>query len=126
MKRTADIFLLLTLLVFAGILALFLTLTQKNGTKVIVRVDGVRSAAFSLHENRRYQIRGIGGTNALVVENSEAWLENADCPDCLCVKQGKISRAGESIICLPHQVVVELSGENREKPDAVAGKGAAG
>ena len=31
----------------------------------------------------------------------------ADCPDKLCTKQPAVDKNGESIICLPHQVVIE-------------------
>ncbi len=44
-------------------------------------------------------------------------MDKADCPDKLCVKQGKISKSGESIICLPHKVVVKISAEERESDE---------
>ena len=41
-------------------------------------------------------------------------MEDADCPDRLCVKQGRIKKVGESIVCLPHKVVIEIVGEKEE------------
>ena len=35
-------------------------------------------------------------------------MKEADCPDKYCVKQGKIKNVGETIVCLPHKVVVEI------------------
>ena len=32
----------------------------------------------------------------------------ADCPDKLCVHQKAIERTNETIVCLPHKVVVEI------------------
>ena len=37
-------------------------------------------------------------------------MKDADCPDRLCVKQGSISKNGESIVCLPHKVIVTVTG----------------
>jgi hypothetical protein len=37
-------------------------------------------------------------------------MKDADCPDKLCEKTGKISKNGETIVCLPHRVVVEIQG----------------
>jgi len=32
----------------------------------------------------------------------------ADCPDKICVKHTNIKNAGETIICLPHKLVIEI------------------
>ena len=48
-------------------------------------------------------------------------MEEADCPDRLCMRRGAIRYAGDSIICLPNKVVVEISGEDALNLDAVAG-----
>ena len=53
-----------------------------------------------------------GHVNTLVIEGGRARIEAADCPDKLCVKQRAISKAGESIICLPHKLVIRISGES--------------
>jgi hypothetical protein len=50
--------------------------------------------------------------NTLVIEGGRARIEAADCPDKLCVKQRAISKAGESIICLPHKLVIRISRES--------------
>jgi hypothetical protein len=43
----------------------------------------------------------------------------ADCPDKLCVKQRSIAKEGETIVCLPHRVVVKISGGERPVIDGV-------
>ena len=91
------------------------------GAKVIVRVQGEQVAAFSLAQDQTYEIAGAdGGTNVLVIEQGTARIDSADCPDELCVQMGKIGRSGQSIICLPHQVVVEIQGGKEAEADAVA------
>ena len=49
-----------------------------------------------------------GGQNHLVIQDGCARIEEADCPDKLCVKQGTVSKSGESLVCLPNRVVVAV------------------
>ena len=113
--RRADALLLLGLLVFGGVLGLCLLLTGHSGGEVQVRVAGRIIGTYQLEKDQTISIEGVGGSNLLVIENGAASVTEADCPDALCVNMGKISRAGQSIVCLPHQVVVEVvedAGEN--------------
>ena len=48
----------------------------------------------------------------------------ADCPDGYCIRQGKITGKGQVIVCLPHRLVLEVTGEEsgdgkKEDLDAV-------
>ena len=81
--------------------------TGKNGEYVQVKIDGKVSAKYSLKENGIYPIIG-SGKNILVIDEGEAYIKEASCPDKLCVKQGRIKRVGQSLICLPNKVVVEV------------------
>lgn len=49
--------------------------------------------------------------NLLVVSETGVSMEAADCPDQICVHHIPIQGGGESIICLPHKLVVEIQGE---------------
>lgn len=48
--------------------------------------------------------------NLLAVDGERVWMEAADCPDQICVQHIPIKGGGESIICLPHKLVVEIRG----------------
>ena len=85
---------------------------KQQQPQVSVRVDGNTVKTFSLEDTVTYEIVGKGGTNVLRIEGGAAWLEEADCPDQICVKTGKIKYTGQSIICLPHKVVVEIKEES--------------
>jgi hypothetical protein len=124
-RGKADLLLLGGILAVGAVLGLVLLLTRHSGTQVQVRVDGMVVANYALSQNRTYEIEGVdGGTNLLVIENGEAWVEEASCPDGLCQNMGKISQNGQSVICLPNKVVVEIcSGEeeNDTGVDMIAG-----
>lgn len=107
---------LLAALVFCG---LWLALRRGGGT-VIVEQDGRETARYALTKDRTVKIEGAAGYNILVIEGGEVWLSEADCPNLLCVKTGKIRYAGQSIVCLPHRLAVRIVG-GASALDAVTG-----
>ena len=97
---------------FALLLILFLS--KSAGNEVVVSVDGTVTKTFSLSENVTYEIQGYdGGRNLLIIENGEAYLKEASCPDHLCIHMGRIKSVGQSIICLPNRVTVEIRGSEK-------------
>ena len=122
-QHRADLLLLGGLLLIGCLLGLFLLLTGREGAQVQVRVAGSVAEAFPLNRDRTYTIEGAeGGTNLLVIQGGEAWIEEASCPDGLCVHMGKIHRDGQAVVCLPNQVVVEIVAEGEQSDvDLVAG-----
>lgn len=118
-KLLADLCVILALLLLAGGLSLALRLGREAGGQAVVRVDGRVTERHSLAENGVYPLNG--GSNVLVVENGEAWLSDADCPDHLCVKMGKIRYNGQTITCLPNRLTVTIEGGESNGVDFVVG-----
>ena len=53
-----------------------------------------------------------------MIRDGYASVEYADCPDGICAAHKPISRSGESIVCLPHKVVITVrSAENNGSGD---------
>ena len=46
-------------------------------------------------------------------------MKEANCPDKLCIHQGKISKNGETIVCLPHGLIVEIKSDDNPELDIV-------
>ena len=46
--------------------------------------------------------------NIIIIKDGKASMAKADCPDKICVNHAAISKKGETIVCLPHKVVVEV------------------
>jgi hypothetical protein len=119
--KKADILLIGGIIAFGCILGLVILLTQHEGNIVQVRVDKTIIENLQITDNITYEIKGInGGTNLLIIQDGEAWVEESSCPDGLCKKMGKISQVGQTIICLPNKVVVEIfnkEGEISDTPD---------
>ncbi|MDE6471303.1 MAG: NusG domain II-containing protein [Eubacterium sp.] len=121
--KKADFILIAAVAVVVGILLFFLYGTSDNsGAYVRLEIDGkvVDTLALDVDTTREIETDN-NGTNILVIKDGYAKMIDANCPDGLCTNQKKISRNGESIICLPHKVVVSVVDDNSdEQIDAVA------
>lgn len=116
--RKGDIVLILGLLLAAGILWFFLR-PGDTGTYVNVTLTSGKTSRFPLHEDRTIELTGVDQDyNILVIENGEAYISDANCGDHTCIHTGKISHEGEQIICLPHKLVIEISGGETSGLDA--------
>lgn len=113
-----DVILIASLLIVSTIAVSVLLLTRERGNKIIVEIAGERVAEYSLYQNGEYELNG--GTNILVIENGEAYLSYADCPDHTCVRTGRIKYAGQSIVCLPNKVTVTVKGNSDGGVDLIS------
>ena len=118
-KLLTDLSIILALLLLAGGLYLALFLGREAGGFAVVRVDGVETERHSLAIDGVFPLNG--GSNILVIENGEAWLSDADCPDLLCVKQGHVHYNGQTITCLPNRLTVTIEGGESDGVDFVVG-----
>ena len=108
MKRR-DFLVIGGLLLFSLVLFLVFHVGRQPGKEVIVRVDGREQGRYSLSKEGRFELNG--GTNILCIRDGKAYMESADCPDKVCIHQGTISKAGETIICLPNRLTVTVTGD---------------
>ncbi len=102
-----DAILVLALLVVGLFALLAVRLAAAQGGVVIVKHNREVICEISLREAGEYTL--LDGKCVLIVSGGEAYMHYADCPDKLCIKQGRVSKSGESIICLPNKlsIVVE-------------------
>ena len=111
-KNIADIILVLALLIVGLSVFLIIELSRDAGDSVRVYSNGEFVGEYSLSVDGEYSL--TGGTNVLKIENGNAYMSHADCPDHLCIKQGDISRTGEKIVCLPNRLSIEVFGTGEE------------
>ena len=120
-ERRNDILLAAVLLLLGGALALFLWLTRQTGGTVSVRIDGKAVMELPLSENAQIVLGGGDHTNTLIIRDGKAQVIEASCPDRICVRRGAVQYAGESIVCLPHKLVVTVQGGPPPDIDGTAG-----
>ena len=112
MKKN-DSFLIGGLLLISLVLGIGLSLYKKNATEeapaAVVTIDGIEYGTYPLDEDRVERIDiGDGEYNILEIKDGEAFMSEASCPDQICVLHSHIRYTGESIVCLPHKVLVEI------------------
>ncbi|MCM1134515.1 MAG: NusG domain II-containing protein [Clostridium sp.] len=120
-KIRKDIILLSGILLTAFLAWLLPTLINK-GRPAVVKVyqEGQETAVYPLTGDLVTAIPwGEEHYNLLLIDGGKVSVSDADCPDQLCVKQRSISNNGESIICLPHKLVLQIESEKEGELDAV-------
>lgn len=107
--RRNDILLIGGIVIAAGVLLLVIWLVFfQEGTTAVVSLNGNVILEQPLSEDCRIPIQTKEGSNIFQIENGIVSVVEADCRDQICVKHAGISRNGESIVCLPHKLVIEI------------------
>ena len=104
--------------VLALALVLFLCLLSKNsGSEILCTVsqNGETLDSFPLRETAAQETR-VYGDYTVTFNAGHIHIESAPCANQDCVHTGWISRAGQSIVCLPGRFVVELSAADGSDP----------
>jgi hypothetical protein len=82
---------------------------RPEGNTVEITLDGKVLYNLSLNEDRTVLIENVG---KIIIENNTVRISEPTCPDKLCEKLGRISGAGQSIICLPNKLIIRVKGES--------------
>ena len=90
----------------------------------VVSVDGAEVERIALDrltgvEERTYSNNGYTLHVRFGPEGAE--VTTSDCPTQDCVRTGAISRGGQSIVCLPARIVIQLEGGGDRGVDLVIG-----
>ena len=93
---------------------------REPGAAVTVTRDGQVVAEYPLNEDAVIPLEWQGHHNLLVIQDGEASITEADCPDGYCMRQGPVSRQRQTIVCLPARLVITVTGAGEEGLDAVS------
>lgn len=77
---------------------------SKQGSRVVIKQNNEIIYNESIYIDKTVNAKA----NTVVIKNGEVYISDAECKNQICVKSGKISKKGESIICLPNKVTVEI------------------
>ena len=104
MLKKGDIVIISAVLVLAVFSAAF-AFSRGGGETVTVKADNETVYTGSLYYDRTVKLDG----NTVVIENGSVYVSDADCKNQICVNHSPITKKGGSIICLPNNVIVEIS-----------------
>ena len=99
----------LVVIVLIVIILLFsLTLFRKKANIANVYYENELILEIDLSINKTYEVDGYNGKVVIEVLNNQIRVVEENSPYHLCSKQGFVSKSGESIICLPNKIIIEL------------------
>ena len=116
MIRRWDIVIVLALMVASFLpLGLFTYVQAQTGDtelKAVVSVDGEYITEFILADDGQTEeyvyMDDHGHENTVIRDGLTVYMSDASCNDQLCVRKGEISSTGETIVCLPNHLLVEV------------------
>lgn len=90
--------------------------------KAVISVGNKVVDTFALSgEASMHTYQNNGYTLTVSIDSNSVCVQESDCPSQDCVHTGKISRVGQSIVCLPAQIVIHLEGVSSDVPDVIVG-----
>lgn len=108
--KKGDILLIIAALVF---LVLWL-IPKAQGGVVRISVNGEIYKEVPLCEDNEIIVKSNFGENTVIVKQGEVYITDTDCPGKLCEKE-RISKSGQSIVCLPNRLSVTIEGKNTDE-----------
>ena len=125
--NVGDARLIAAFLLCAGLIAAGLFFLPGAGSIAAVKIiaPGKPAQTVALPESPRLLvINAPAGALTVLLEKDGVSVISADCPLRSCVKTGKITKPGQSIVCLPNRVLIAITGKSRTakslEVDAVA------
>ncbi len=114
MKKN-DIYLICIILIAAVGLVIFMRIWQRtndsDSARAVVTIDGQEYGTYPLNKNITEKITQENGEyNLLQIRDGYVEVLEASCRDKICVNHKSIHYRGETIVCLPNKVVVEIVG----------------
>ena len=136
MIKRLDVVVVIALIILSFLPFVFFGYFQSDAEKKSNDEDSdmVRVAIISseTHEVKRIVLTGNegietfdvessdGGVNTVEVHNDKIRIKSANCGDQVCVYTGYVSKPGETIVCLPNQVIVEIVSMGADEVDAAS------
>ena len=123
--RKADFLLFFIFIAAAALIAAVPLVRSSDGApRVRIIAQGELAGIYPLDIDNEIEIERDGHRNVVVIKDNTVHMDYSDCKNQVCVNTGKISKPGETIVCLPNYVIVEIvsseeGGEDDEAIDAI-------
>lgn len=108
----SDILLAAFLIAAGFAMSFFISFGGEGGTELDISVDGKDYGTYSLLEDQTITIKQKDRdcTNLVTIKDGIVTMESSTCSGQDCVKMSSISKTGETIVCLPNRVLLEIKG----------------
>lgn len=119
-----DAWIFAAVIALAAIVAvLFYGGASRGGdTVVTISVAGEVAERTALAQfDGEHVYTGNGYTLNVVAQHGQIRVSHSDCPGQDCIHTGGIRRVGQSIVCLPAQIVIRLESASPDGADVIVG-----
>lgn len=108
--------LLMILSVIPEVIFGIITVKDYNSTYAEVTVEGKLYKRINLtnSEYKLMELEGNSGKNIIEVNKNRIGIVEAECPDKICMNPKYIEKPGESVVCLPNRVMIQIKGDMEE------------
>ena len=104
-----DIIIIFVVLIIGT--CLLLLKPSEKGKTAIIRVDGKEYKTIDLTKNENLNIT-VNGVN-IISSEGEIFVNSSSCPDKICVNAGHLSKKGQTSVCVPNRVSIEIVGNSK-------------
>ena len=108
MIKKGDIILSAGIIVLAVVFIFLFSFFKVQGKQVVITVDGEAFGKYSIDYDQEIEVKTELGVNTVVIRDGKVSVSNADCPDKYCVNHVAVDETGETVVCLPHRMIVEV------------------
>ena len=118
--KKGDIIISISLLVISILMAFTISNNNiekiSNNTSKLLRVEKNSKLLYELHldEDREIVLQDNNKYNKIIIKDGKVYMKEANCRDQICVHMHPIKEMGETIICLPNQVFLEIIDPNSD------------
>jgi hypothetical protein len=111
--KKGDLAVILVILIVSAVFWIYQS-QNTDRLEAVITVNGETVETIDLSAIKEKRIIELDTDPKVVIaaENGEICFESADCDDKLCINCGKLSRKGDTAVCLPAKTVVTVIGSD--------------
>ena len=108
--KKRDIIVIVLLLFLSILMTVFVKgfKSDQNGNYLRVELNGKEYGKYPLNKDKTFKIKVDNEYNIVDIKNGEVKMKEANCRDLICTRMPKIKKVGETIVCLPHRLILEI------------------
>lgn len=112
-KKEAII--IITLLMFA-LVSFFIFRTTEYGSQVEIKIAQKLYGTYALSVDQEIIVKDVDGHTLITcyIDEGKIQVISSNCPDKICIDDGSIEKSGQTIVCLPNQIVIKIINDDSE------------
>lgn len=116
MKKFRFDILLISILVISLVswLVIWTIIATNKNKKAVVSYNNEDIMELDLSVDKEIELYDLGDGEKLeykmiiIVKDNKIWVEESECPNHDCIREGKKSKVGDSIVCLPNKIIIRI------------------